>query len=179
MRPSDHAQGRATIPRRGTRLGRVDCGQRAYIDDFWDRAEFEIEGGGDTELPAAGLRGPMSPCMQAGARAEQARDPSRRGWTGQRLRRDKTSGEHRGVLLPMAHLHRCRNAARDALVASGTRYDLDTASGSRARFQGRGVSLADDPRAGSAPDYLARRPRPHSNIKRYRHAVVALPSAPC
>src|SRR5204863_3386161 len=53
-------------------------GQRAYLDDFWERADVEIEG--DTELQVA-VRFSMFHCLQAAARAEQRAIPAK-GLTG-------------------------------------------------------------------------------------------------
>jgi len=52
--------------------------QRAYLDDFWDRADVELEG--DTELQQA-VRFGMFHTLQAGARAEQ-RAIAAKGLTG-------------------------------------------------------------------------------------------------
>jgi alpha,alpha-trehalose phosphorylase len=52
--------------------------QRAYLDDFWDRADVEIEG--DTELQLA-VRFGLFHTLQAGARAEQ-RAIAAKGLTG-------------------------------------------------------------------------------------------------
>ena len=52
--------------------------QRAYLDDFWDRADVQIEG--DTELQSA-VRASMFHCLQAGARAEARAIPAK-GLTG-------------------------------------------------------------------------------------------------
>jgi alpha,alpha-trehalose phosphorylase len=52
--------------------------QRSYLDDFWERADVEIEG--DTELQVA-VRFSMFHCLQAGARAEQRAIPAK-GLTG-------------------------------------------------------------------------------------------------
>jgi alpha,alpha-trehalose phosphorylase len=54
------------------------AGQRAYLDDFWGRADVEIEG--DTELQQA-LRFALFHTLQAGARAEQRAIPAK-GLTG-------------------------------------------------------------------------------------------------
>jgi alpha,alpha-trehalose phosphorylase len=53
-------------------------GQRAYLDEFWDRADVEIDG--DPELQLA-LRFAMFHTLQAGARAEQRAIPAK-GLTG-------------------------------------------------------------------------------------------------
>jgi alpha,alpha-trehalose phosphorylase len=54
------------------------AGQRAYLDDFWDRADVELEG--DTELQQA-LRFALFHTLQAGARAER-RAIAAKGLTG-------------------------------------------------------------------------------------------------
>ena len=53
-------------------------GQRAYLDDFWDRADVELDG--DTELQQA-VRLALFHVLQAGARAEQ-RAIAAKGLTG-------------------------------------------------------------------------------------------------
>ncbi len=52
--------------------------QRSYLDDFWDRADVEVEG--DTELQQA-VRFALFHTLQAGARAEQRAIPAK-GLTG-------------------------------------------------------------------------------------------------
>jgi alpha,alpha-trehalose phosphorylase len=52
--------------------------QREYLDDFWDRADVEIEG--DTELQVA-VRFSLFHCLQAAARAERRAIPAK-GLTG-------------------------------------------------------------------------------------------------
>jgi alpha,alpha-trehalose phosphorylase len=54
------------------------AGQRAYLDDFWDRADVELEG--DADLQQA-LRFGLFHTLQAGARAEQRGIPAK-GLTG-------------------------------------------------------------------------------------------------
>ena len=54
------------------------AGQRAYLDDFWDRADVELEG--DVELQQA-VRFALFHTLQAGARAEQRAIPAK-GLTG-------------------------------------------------------------------------------------------------
>jgi alpha,alpha-trehalose phosphorylase len=54
------------------------AGQRAYLDDFWDRADVELEG--DADLQQA-LRFALFHTLQAGARAEQRAIPAK-GLTG-------------------------------------------------------------------------------------------------
>ncbi len=52
--------------------------QRSYLDDFWERADVEIDG--DAELQQA-VRFALFHCLQAGARAEQRAIPAK-GLTG-------------------------------------------------------------------------------------------------
>ncbi len=52
--------------------------QQAYLDDFWERADVEIDG--DTELQQA-VRFALFHCLQAGARAERRAIPAK-GLTG-------------------------------------------------------------------------------------------------
>jgi len=54
------------------------AGQRAYLDEFWDRADVELDG--DTELQQA-VRFALFHTLQAGARAEQRAIPAK-GLTG-------------------------------------------------------------------------------------------------
>ena len=70
---------RGARPRRATRAGTalLDA-QRAYLDEFWDRADVEIEG--DLELQQA-VRFALFHTLQAGARAEQ-RAIAAKGLTG-------------------------------------------------------------------------------------------------
>ena len=70
---------------RGATLEAVNTGweglldaQRAYLDDFWGRADVEIEG--DQRLQCA-VRTSMFHCLQAAARAEQRAIPAK-GLTG-------------------------------------------------------------------------------------------------
>ena len=66
-------------PRRGTPAGTgLLDGQREYLDDFWDRADVEIDG--DAELQQA-VRFALFHALQAGARAER-RAIAAKGLTG-------------------------------------------------------------------------------------------------
>jgi alpha,alpha-trehalose phosphorylase len=72
-------QVRATIlEARHTGWDGLIAGQRSYLDDFWERADVQIDG--DTELQTA-VRASMFHCLQAGARAEQRAIPAK-GLTG-------------------------------------------------------------------------------------------------
>jgi alpha,alpha-trehalose phosphorylase len=110
MRPSITAQVRATIAEaRHTGWDGLLAGQRAYLDDFWDRADVEIEG--DTELQAA-VRASMFHCLQAGARAEQRAIPAK-GLTGPGYD-GHTFWDTEAFVLPML-TYTVPDAARDAL----------------------------------------------------------------
>jgi alpha,alpha-trehalose phosphorylase len=61
-----------------TGWGRLLGQQRAYLDDFWERADVEIEG--DSQLQTA-VRFSLFHCLQAAARAEQRAVPAK-GLTG-------------------------------------------------------------------------------------------------
>jgi alpha,alpha-trehalose phosphorylase len=73
----DQVEAALASARRSGWDGLVDA-QRAYLDDFWDRADVEIEG--DPELQQA-VRFALFHVLQAGARAEQ-RAISAKGLTG-------------------------------------------------------------------------------------------------
>jgi alpha,alpha-trehalose phosphorylase len=68
----------AVVEARHTGWDGLLAGQRAYLDDFWERGDVEIEG--DTELQVA-VRFCMFHCLQAAARAEQ-RAIAAKGLTG-------------------------------------------------------------------------------------------------
>jgi alpha,alpha-trehalose phosphorylase len=110
LRPSITAQVRAAIAEaRQTGWDGLLAGQRAYLDDFWDRADVEIEG--DTELQAA-VRASMFHCLQAGARAEQRAIPAK-GLTGPGYD-GHTFWDTEAFVLPML-TYTVPDAARDAL----------------------------------------------------------------
>jgi alpha,alpha-trehalose phosphorylase len=83
--------------------------QRSYLDDFWDRADVEIEG--DTELQTA-VRASMFHCLQAGARAELRAIPAK-GLTGPGYD-GHTFWDTEAFVLPML-TYTIPEAARDAL----------------------------------------------------------------
>jgi len=68
----------AVVEARHTGWDGLCAGQKAYLDDFWERADVEIEG--DTELQVA-ARFSLFGCLQAAARAEQRAIPAK-GLTG-------------------------------------------------------------------------------------------------
>jgi len=74
---ADQVRG-ALLEARHAGWDRLLATQREYLDDFWDRADVEIEG--DEELQCA-VRVSMFHCLQAAARAEQRAIPAK-GLTG-------------------------------------------------------------------------------------------------
>jgi alpha,alpha-trehalose phosphorylase len=85
------------------------AGQREYLDDFWERADVEIEG--DTELQSA-VRASMFHCLQASARAEQ-RAIAAKGLTGPGYD-GHTFWDTEAFVLPLL-TYTVPDAARDAL----------------------------------------------------------------
>ena len=90
-------------------------GQREYLDDFWARADIELDG--DPALQQA-VRFALFQVLQAGARAEQRAIPAK-GLTGQRLRRPLVLG-HGDLHAAGADLHRAR-APRATRCTGATR----------------------------------------------------------
>ena len=99
--------------------------QRAYLDDFWERADVEIEG--DAELQQA-VRFALFHILQAGARAER-RAIAAKGLTGPGLRRARLLG-HRDLRAAGADLHRAARG-RATRCAGATRRSTSPASGPR------------------------------------------------
>ncbi len=85
------------------------AGQRSYLDDFWARADVEIEG--DTELQVA-VRFSLFHCLQAAARAEQRAIPAK-GLTGPGYD-GHTFWDSETFVLPVL-TYTAPEAARDAL----------------------------------------------------------------
>jgi alpha,alpha-trehalose phosphorylase len=110
------------------------AGQRAYLDDFWDRADVEIEG--DTELQSA-VRASMFHCLQASARAEQRAIPAK-GLTGPGYD-GHTFWDTEAFVLPML-TYTVPDAARDAL-----RWRRDTLELARGRAAELGFAGAAFP----------------------------------
>jgi alpha,alpha-trehalose phosphorylase len=98
--------------------GLVDA-QRSYLDDFWERADVEIEG--DNELQMA-VRFSMFHCLQAAARAEQRAIPAK-GLTGPGYD-GHTFWDTETFVLPVL-TYTVPDAARDAL--RWRQYTLDLA----------------------------------------------------
>ena len=101
--------------------------QREYLDDFWERADVEIDG--DAELQQA-VRFALFHTLQAGARAEQRAIPAK-GLTGPRLRRPRVLG-HRDASCcrcsptprPTPAATRCAGATRRSTSPASARAQL-------------------------------------------------------
>jgi alpha,alpha-trehalose phosphorylase len=118
-RPALAGQVRAAVAEaRHTGWDGLLAGQRAYLDDFWERADVEIEG--DTELQSA-VRASMFHCLQASARAEQRAIPAK-GLTGPGYD-GHTFWDTEAFVLPML-TYTVPEAARDALRWRQSTLDL-------------------------------------------------------
>ncbi|HWW90265.1 MAG TPA: glycosyl hydrolase family 65 protein [Solirubrobacteraceae bacterium] len=134
LRPSIAGQARAAVlEAKHAGWDGLLAGQRAYLDDFWGRADVEIEG--DTELQAA-VRASMFHCLQASARAEQRAIPAK-GLTGPGYD-GHTFWDTEAFVLPML-TYTVPDAARDAL--RWRRDTLDLARGRAAELGFRGAAF--------------------------------------
>ena len=115
--------------------------QRAYLDDFWDRADVELEG--DAELQQA-IRFALFHTLQAGARAEQRPIPAK-GLTGPGYD-GHTFWDTEAYVLPVL-TYTTPEAVADALRWRHTTL-VAGAAGEDARARGRGLPLAHDQRRG-------------------------------
>jgi alpha,alpha-trehalose phosphorylase len=93
-------------------------GQRAYLDEFWDRADVEIEG--DAQLQQA-VRFALFHTLQSGARAEQRAIPAK-GLTGSGYD-GHTFWDTEAFVLPVL-TYTAPHAARDALQWRHSTLDL-------------------------------------------------------
>ena len=116
--------------------------QRAYLDDFWDRADVEIEG--DPELQQA-IRFGLFHTLQAGARGEQ-RAIAAKGLTGPGYD-GHTFWDTEMYVLPVL-TYTAPHAAADALALAPRNARSRPRAGPHARPEGRRVPVADDPRPG-------------------------------
>ena len=108
--------------------------QRDYLEDFWDRADVELEG--DAELQQA-VRFALFHTLQAGARAEQRAIPAK-GLTGPGYD-GHTFWDTEAFVLPVL-TYTAPDAARDALRWRHATLDL-----ARARAEVLGLDGADFP----------------------------------
>ena len=115
--------------------------QRAFLDEFWDRADVEVDG--NPEVQQA-VRFGLFHVLQAGARAENRPIPARVDRA--RLRRAHVLG-YRDLRAAHAELHRPRRGCQRAAVAA-QHASLGRRPGRAAGPGGRGLPVADDRRAG-------------------------------
>ena len=117
-------------------------GQRAYLDDVWDRADVEVEG--NPRLQQA-LRFALFQVVQAAARAEQRAIPAKgltgRGYDGH------TFWDMETYTLPVL-TYTVPEAARDALRWRHTTLDTGTDAGAPPAPGRATFPVADDPRRG-------------------------------
>ena len=144
-------------------------GQRRYLDDFWERADVEIEG--DAELQQA-VRFALFHTLQSAARTERRAIPAK-GLTGPGLRRAHLLGR-RGLRSARPHLHRAERCPRRAALAPlHARAGRGPSGGPGSR--GRGLSLAHDSRRGVL-GLLARRYGRIPHQRRHRRRRHPLPA---
>ena len=98
--------------------------QRAYLDEFWDAADVEVDG--DAELQQA-VRFGLFHVLQAGARAERRAIPAK-GLTGPGLRRARVLG-HRDVRAAGARPTPCRRRGRGRAALAPRRPSTRPGSG--------------------------------------------------
>ena len=130
--------------RRHTRAGTGSLAeQRAYLDDFWERADVELDG-----RPGAPAGGPVRAVSRApGRRPRRAARDRRQGADRARIRRPHVLGQ-RDVRAPGAHLHAPRRPSRTRCAGATRTLDLARERAKPARARGRGVPVAHDPRRG-------------------------------
>jgi alpha,alpha-trehalose phosphorylase len=104
--------------------------QRAYLDDFWDRADVELEG--DPALQQA-VRFALFHVLQAGARAEKRAIPSK-GLTGSGYD-GHTFWDTEAYTLPVL-TYVAPEAARDALIWRHSTMDLAAARAGELELEG-------------------------------------------
>ena len=142
--------------------------QRAYLDDFWERADVEIEG--DAELQQA-VRFALFHMLQAGARAERraiaAKGLTGPGYDGHAFWDTET------FVLPVL-TYTAPQAAADALRWRQSTLDLARERAAQLGLEGRGVPVAHDPRPGVL-GLLAGGHRGVPRQRRHRRRGRALP----
>ena len=141
--------------------------QRAYLDEFWKRADVELDG--DTELQQA-IRFALFHTLQAGARAEQ-RAIGAKGLTGPGYDGHTFWDTERFVLPVLTYT--APRAAADALRWRHSTLDLARERAGQLGLDGRRVPVAHDSRPGVLR-LLARRHRgvPHRRGHRRRGGPV-------
>ena len=164
---ADQVRG-AVLEARHTGWDGLLSAQRAYLDDYWARADVEIEG--DDELSCA-VRVSMFHCLQATARAEQRAIPAK-GLTGTGYDGHTFWDTESFVLQLVTYTDPA--AARDALCWRHVDARGGPPPGWRAGRGGRRVPVADDQGAGVL-GVLAGRDRRLPRQRRHRRRDPALP----
>ena len=136
--------------------------QRAYLDEFWENADVELDG--DLELQQA-VRFSIFHALQAGARAEQ-RAIAAKGLTGPGYD-GHSFWDSESFVLPAAHLHGARRGGRRAAMAM-----VD--AGPRGRARARRCTSTAPPSRG-APS--AARSAPATG-RRARRRSTSTPASP-
>ena len=131
--------------------------QREYLDDFWDRADVELEG--DAELQQA-VRFALFHTLQAGARAEQRAIPAK-GLTGAGYD-GHTFWDTEAFVLPVL-TYTAPHAARDALRWRHVTLDLARERARRCWGSRAPPSRGARSAARSAPATGRRAPRPSTS----------------
>ena len=116
--------------------------QREFLDDFWERADVEIEG--DTELQQA-VRFALFHVLQAGARAEGRALPAK-GLTGSGYDGHAFWDTESFVLPVLTYTH--AKSAADALRWRHSTLDLARDRARQLGSRGRGLPVAHDRRPG-------------------------------
>ena len=145
--------------------------QRAYLDDFWRRADVELEG--DTELQQA-VRFALFHTLQAGARAEQ-RAIGAKGLTGPGYDGHTFWDTERFVLPVLTYT--APRAAADALRWRHSTLDLARERARSARPRGRRLPVAHDSRT-RVLGLLAGRDGGVPHRRRHRRCRRAVPGTP-
>ena len=136
--------GRGAVPGPRTRgsMG-WSTGQRRYLDDFWDRADVEVEG--DPEVQQA-VRFALWQVLQAGARDREAGHRRPRGSPAPATTATP-SGTPRCYVLPVLTYTQPRGRRRRPVLAPRRPAGRDRA-GPPAGARGRRLPVADHPRRG-------------------------------
>ena len=158
--------------RRGTPAGTA-CSPSSATTSTTSGTRADVEVDGDAELQQA-VRFALFHVLQAGARAEQRRDPGQ-GPDRPRLRRPHVLG-HRDVRAAGAHLHRAGRGRATRCAGATRRCDLARERAAAARPGGRGLPVAHDPRRGVLGLLAGRHGRvPHQRRHRRRRRAATSP----
>ena len=143
--------------------------QREYLDDFWDRADVEIEG--DAELQQA-VRFGLFHALQAGARAERRAIPAK-GLTGPGYD-GHTFWDTESFVLPLL-TYTAPHAAADALLWRHSTLDLARERAKQLRLEGAAFPWRTI-RGQECSGVLACGERRVPHQRRHRRCGAALPA---